>query len=119
MIDAPDKAFPRLNNISLRLLPPALVPICIGLVSGRSGSGWALYPPLSNSTFKPGMGMDCTFVGAYVSGAAFLAFLYVWFRTFTSKEHVADNYWGGGATILGWTQTSPPAFRIYLEPRIS
>jgi cytochrome c oxidase subunit 1 len=58
-------------------------------------------------------------VGAYISGAAFLVFLYVCFRTFTSKEHVADNYWGEGATTLEWTQTSPPAFHSWLElPRI-
>jgi cytochrome c oxidase subunit 1 len=59
-------------------------------------------------------------LGAYISGAAFLVFLYVCYRTFTSKEHVADNYWGPGATTLEWTQSSPPAFHTYLElPRIS
>jgi cytochrome c oxidase subunit I len=59
-------------------------------------------------------------VGAYIGGAGFLVFLYVCFRTFTSKEHVADNYWGEGATTLEWTQTSPPAFHTYLElPRIA
>ena len=30
-------------------------------------------------------------------------FFYVVFRTFTSKEHVADNYWGEGATTLEWS----------------
>src|SRR6204780_3490007 len=30
-------------------------------------------------------------IGAYISGVAFLVFLYVCFRTFTSKEHVADK----------------------------
>ena len=56
----------------------------------------------------------------HISGMAFLVFLYVVFRTFTSKEHVADNYWGKGATTLEWTQTSPPAHHTFLElPRIS
>src|SRR3954449_1297566 len=59
-------------------------------------------------------------IGAYIGGIAFLVFLYVCYRTFTSKEHVADNYWGEGATTLEWTQTSPPAFHTYLElPRVS
>ena len=59
-------------------------------------------------------------IGAFIGGLATLVFLYVCFRTFTSKEHVADNYWGEGATTLEWTQTSPPAFHTYLEmPRIS
>ncbi len=57
--------------------------------------------------------------GAYISDIAFLVFLYVCFRTFTSKEHVTDNYWGEGATTLEWTRTSAPAFHTYLElPRI-
>jgi cytochrome c oxidase subunit I len=59
-------------------------------------------------------------IGAYISGIAFLVFLYVCFRTFTSNERVADNYWGEGATTLEWTQTSPPAFHTFPEmPRIS
>ena len=58
-------------------------------------------------------------MGAFISGVALLVFFYVCFRTFTSKEHVADNYWGPGATTLEWTQTSPPAFHTYAElPRI-
>src|ERR1700719_3290776 len=54
-------------------------------------------------------------IGAFISGVATLVFLYVCFRTFTSKEHLAENYWGEGATTLEWTQTSPPAFHTYLE----
>jgi heme/copper-type cytochrome/quinol oxidase subunit 1 len=58
---------------------------------------------------------DVFSVAAYVSGIAFLAFLYARFCTFISKEHVTDSYWGAGATTLEWTQTSPPAFHTYLE----
>ena len=48
-----------------------------------------------------------------------IVFLYVCYRTLTSKEQVADNPWGEGATTLEWTQTSPPAFHTFLEmPRI-
>jgi cytochrome c oxidase subunit 1 len=58
-------------------------------------------------------------IGSYISGIAILVFLYVCYRTFTSKEQVADNYWGEGATTLEWTQTSPPAFHSFTElPRI-
>src|SRR5690349_17669061 len=38
-------------------------------------------------------------IGAYVGAASFLVFLYVCFRTFTSKEHVPANQWGEGATV--------------------
>ncbi len=57
--------------------------------------------------------------GAYIGGAAFLLFFYICYKTFTSKEHVADNYWGEGATTLEWTLSSPPAFHTFEElPRI-
>ena len=53
MIGAPDMAFPRLNNISFWLLPPAFILVMIGLFLGESGTGWTLYPPLSNPTLTP------------------------------------------------------------------
>jgi cytochrome c oxidase subunit 1 len=58
-------------------------------------------------------------IGAYLAGAGLLVFLYVCYRTFTSRAHVADNYWGDGATTLEWTLSSPPPFHTYAElPRI-
>jgi len=72
MIGAPDMAFPRLNNISFWLLPPALVLITIGLLMGESGSGWTLYPPLSNATYESGMGMDCTLFALHLAGISSL-----------------------------------------------
>jgi cytochrome c oxidase subunit 1 len=70
MIGAPDMAFPRLNNISFWLLPPAFCLVMTGLLLGESGTGWTLYPPLSNSTFEPGIGMDCTLFGLHLAGAS-------------------------------------------------
>src|SRR5665213_397138 len=72
MIGAPDMAFPRLNNISFWLLVPALVLILTGLSLGESGTGWTLYPPLSNSTYEPGIGMDCTLFALHLAGASSL-----------------------------------------------
>jgi len=72
MIGAPDMAFPRLNNISFWLLPPALVLLLTGLVSGQSGTGWSLYPPLSNATYQPGVGMDCTLFALHLAGISSL-----------------------------------------------
>ena len=48
IINAPDIAFPRLNNIRFWLLPPALLLlISSGLVESGVGTGWTVYPPLS------------------------------------------------------------------------
>ncbi|MBV9116532.1 MAG: cbb3-type cytochrome c oxidase subunit I, partial [Acetobacteraceae bacterium] len=52
-------------------------------------------------------------IGAYISGAAFLVFFYVLYRTFTSRVPIAANYWGEGATTLEWTLSSPPPFHTY------
>jgi cytochrome c oxidase subunit 1 len=72
MIGAPDMAFPRLNNISFWLLPPAFILILTGLLLGESGTGWTLYPPLSNSTFEPGIGLDCTLFALHLAGVSSL-----------------------------------------------
>jgi cytochrome c oxidase subunit 1 len=58
-------------------------------------------------------------LGAYLSAASMLVFLYVCYRVFTSKEQVADNYWGEGATTLEWQVSSPPPFHTFEElPRV-
>ncbi len=58
-------------------------------------------------------------MGAYISGVSVLIFFYVVFRTFTSKEAVAANYWGEGATTLEWSVSSPPPFHTFEElPRV-
>jgi cytochrome c oxidase subunit 1 len=59
-------------------------------------------------------------LGSYISGVSVLIFLYVVYRTFTSTERLADNYWGEGATTLEWTVSSPPPEHTFEElPRIS
>jgi cytochrome c oxidase subunit 1 len=72
MIGAPDMAFPRLNNISFWLLVPALALVITGLLLGESGSGWTLYPPLSNSTYESGPGMDMTLFALHLAGVSSL-----------------------------------------------
>jgi cytochrome c oxidase subunit 1 len=58
-------------------------------------------------------------IGAYISGASFLLFLFICFKTFTSKATVPANQWGEGATTLEWSVSSPPPFHTFEElPRI-
>jgi heme/copper-type cytochrome/quinol oxidase subunit 1 len=54
-------------------------------------------------------------IGAFISGASAIFFLYVVWKTFTSGEKCADNPWGEGATTLEWTLSSPPPFHTYDE----
>ena len=72
MIGAPDMAFPRLNNISFWLLPPGFGLIVTGLLLGDSGTGWTLYPPLSNAIYQPGIGMDLTLFSLHLAGISSL-----------------------------------------------
>jgi cytochrome c oxidase subunit I len=58
-------------------------------------------------------------IGAYVSVASFVVFFYVLWRTFRSREAVAENYWGAGATTLEWHVASPPPYHTFEElPRV-
>ncbi|APH58095.1 Ubiquinol oxidase subunit B [Granulibacter bethesdensis] len=72
MIGAPDMAFPRLNNISFWLLVPSFALLSYALYLGEAGPGWTLYPPLSNSTFQSGIGMDCALFALHLSGVSSL-----------------------------------------------
>src|ERR1035438_1073853 len=73
MIGAPDMAFPRLNNISFWLLVPAFFLIMAGQFSGLgAGSGWTLYPPLSNSTYQSGPAMDYVLFALHLAGISSL-----------------------------------------------
>ncbi len=58
-------------------------------------------------------------MGAYLSFAGAILFLFIIFRTFTSGQKVGDNQWGEGATTLEWTVSSPPPFHTFEDlPRI-
>jgi cytochrome c oxidase subunit 1 len=54
-------------------------------------------------------------VGAFISAASALFFLYVIYRTFWAGEKAADNYWGEGAQTLEWSVSSPPPFHTFNE----
>jgi cytochrome c oxidase subunit 1 len=58
-------------------------------------------------------------IGAYIGFASVLIFFVVVYKILASKEKLADNYWGEGATTLEWTLSSPPPFHQFQElPRI-
>ena len=52
-------------------------------------------------------------VGALISGAATLVFLYGVYEAFAKKRVAGDNPWGAGADTLEWTLPSPPPFHQY------
>src|SRR5258708_9755292 len=69
MIGASDMAFPRLNNFSFWLLPPAAILLVGSLFApgGATGAGWTLYPPLS---VQMGPGMDVAIFAIHMLGVS-------------------------------------------------
>ncbi len=47
-------------------------------------------------------------IGAFISGASFLLFIWIVFYTMFRGKSVEANYWGHGADTLEWTLPSPP-----------
>ena len=69
----PDMAFPRLNNISYWLLPPSLILFlsASGIENGV-GTGWTLYPPLSEIQSHSGPSVDLVIFALHLSGISSL-----------------------------------------------
>ncbi|MDC0987178.1 cytochrome c oxidase subunit I [Alphaproteobacteria bacterium] len=71
MIGAPDMAFPRMNNISFWLLVPSfLLLILSAVIGGGAGTGWTIYPPLSNIGGHPGAAVDMAIFSLHLAGAS-------------------------------------------------
>ena len=49
-------------------------------------------------------------MGAYISAAGTLLFIYIVIKAFMSSKKAAANPWGEGATTLEWSVSSPPPF---------
>jgi cytochrome c oxidase subunit 1 len=72
-IGAPDRAFPRRNNVSFWLLPPSLILLLASaLVESGAGTGWTVYPPLSGIQAHSGPSVDLAIFSLHLSGAASL-----------------------------------------------
>ena len=73
MIGAPDMSFPRLNNISLWLLPFSLILLILGtLTENGVGTGWTLYAPLSSLIGHPSAGVDLGIFSLHIAGISSL-----------------------------------------------
>ncbi|MDT3687571.1 MAG: cytochrome c oxidase subunit I [Pseudorhodoplanes sp.] len=58
-------------------------------------------------------------LGAYITAAGVLIFMYGVVRAFVRREPAGANPWGEGATTLEWTLSSPPPFHQFMVlPRV-
>jgi heme/copper-type cytochrome/quinol oxidase subunit 1 len=66
-------AFPRLNNISFWLLPPAIILlIASALTEQGAGTGWTVYPPLSSIEAHSGGAVDLAIFSLHIAGISSL-----------------------------------------------
>lgn len=64
-------AFPRLNNISFWLLPPALLLLLSSAaVESGAGTGWTVYPPLSGNAAHGGASVDLAIFSLHLAGVS-------------------------------------------------
>ncbi len=69
MIGAPDMAFPRLNNISFWLMVPAILLLVGSMFTGGAGTGWTIYPPLSDrGVHHDDMSVDLAIFALHLAG---------------------------------------------------
>nr|YP_005089062.1 cytochrome c oxidase subunit I [Liriomyza bryoniae]AEO51698.1 cytochrome c oxidase subunit I [Liriomyza bryoniae] len=69
MLGAPDMAFPRMNNMSFWLLPPALTLLLMSsMVENGAGTGWTVYPPLSSIIAHGGASVDLAIFSLHLAG---------------------------------------------------
>ena len=54
-------------------------------------------------------------IGAFISFASTLLFVYIVFDTLLAGRRIDPNPWGEGATTLEWQLPSPPPFHTYEE----
>nr|AGS17934.1 cytochrome c oxidase subunit I [Anodonta anatina] len=71
MVGCPDMSFPRLNNVSFWLLFGSGFLLSWSMfVEGGCGTGWTIYPPLSNKVFHSGMAMDVVILSLHLAGVS-------------------------------------------------
>lgn len=71
LIGAPDMCFPRLNNFSFWLLPGGvLLSVLSIIIDGGPGTGWTIYPPLSNILGHGSSNVDFLILSFHIVGMA-------------------------------------------------
>ena len=71
ILACPDIAFPRINNLSFWLLPPALILlVSSAAVEQGAGTGWTVYPPLAGNICHAGPSVDLAIFSLHLAGVS-------------------------------------------------
>lgn len=93
LIGAPDMSFPRLNNISLWLVPFALLLLLLAtFTDGGVGAGWTMNTPLSSLIGHPGTGVDLGIFALHLAGISSLLGAINFICTIINMRHPGLTY---------------------------
>jgi len=88
MIAAPDMSFARLNNFSFWLLIPSFFLISLSTICDLgSGTGWTMYPPLSDILYHPGLAVDLAIFSLHLAGISSIAGAINYILTIYNMRH--------------------------------
>ena len=74
LLGSVDMSFPRLNNLSFWFLPSSIFLLLFGsLIESGTGTGWTLYPPLSNVESHSGSSVDFSIFALHLAGVSSIA----------------------------------------------
>lgn len=101
-IHSPDMAFPRLNNLSFWLLPPALFMFFFSsVVENRVGTRWTIYPPLADLIRHSRKTVDLAIFGLHLAGLSSILGA-INFMTTLSNMRCLTRKWNN-ISMFSWT----------------
>ncbi|MEW6581990.1 MAG: cytochrome c oxidase subunit I [Actinomycetota bacterium] len=114
MIGAKDMAFPRLNALSVWMLPPAGILFLIGALIEPFSSGWTAYPPLA---LQGGIGQTLFQVGVQVAGASSIMTAVNFLVTIATMRAPGMTVWR--MPLLVWANATTSALVVFGTPFIA
>ncbi len=114
MIGAKDMAFPKLNALSVWMLPPAGVMILMGVILGGYSSGWTAYTPLAS---QAGTGTTLFEVGVQFAGASSIMTAVNFLVTIITMRAPGMTVWR--MPLLVWANATTSALVVFGTPFIA
>ncbi len=114
MIGAKDMAFPKLNALSVWMLPPAGILILLGVILGGYSSGWTAYTPLAS---QAGTGTTLFEVGVQFAGASSIMTAVNFLVTIITMRAPGMTVWR--MPLLVWANATTSALVVLGTPFIA
>jgi cytochrome c oxidase subunit I len=114
MIGAQDMAFPRLNALSVWMLPPAGILLVIGALIEPFSSGWTAYPPLA---LQGGVGQTLFQVAVQFAGASSIMTAINFLVTIATMRAPGMTIWR--MPLLVWANATTSALVVFGTPFIA